>query len=153
MQNSWLKDLATFRNPQSPLTFISYLHTHNRMAEFVNRGSVPTRKEYTDYLTWGVQQVTKKGIEVHYSTEVVEISKGPEDTLQIYTTDSRTGEQKVYFARASSDLIPFHFRFRSYSKFRGYCHLTWRNLSLSSTRDWPFASPSDHSQWQLCILH
>ncbi|CDO69497.1 hypothetical protein BN946_scf184785.g2 [Trametes cinnabarina] len=46
MQISFLKDLATLRSPQSPFTFLAYLHSQDRLLNFINRGSfTPTRKE------------------------------------------------------------------------------------------------------------
>jgi L-ornithine N5-oxygenase len=60
MQISCLKDLATLRNPTSPFTFLSYLHEHNRLVSFINRGSViPTRREYADYLKWAANKVKR----------------------------------------------------------------------------------------------
>src|SRR5690242_15575313 len=36
MQISFLKDLATYRDPVSRFSFISYLHASNRLVQFVN---------------------------------------------------------------------------------------------------------------------
>ena len=36
MQISFLKDLATLRNPQSSFTFINYLHEKKRLSDFIN---------------------------------------------------------------------------------------------------------------------
>ncbi|MDP2710696.1 MAG: SidA/IucD/PvdA family monooxygenase [Solirubrobacteraceae bacterium] len=53
MQVSFLKDLVTMRNPASCFSFVSYLHHRDRMADFINYGSVfPTRLEFHDYLEW-----------------------------------------------------------------------------------------------------
>lgn len=53
MQISYLKDLVTLRNPASPYSFLSYLHDHGRLADFINYGSAfPTRLEFHDYLEW-----------------------------------------------------------------------------------------------------
>ncbi|KAG0146324.1 hypothetical protein CROQUDRAFT_92779 [Cronartium quercuum f. sp. fusiforme G11] len=83
MQISFLKDLATFRNPGSPFTFINYLHHHHRLASFVNRSTfTPTRLEFSDYLKWVSNQVINSpkhptGINVCYDQRVtsVEIKK------------------------------------------------------------------------------
>src|SRR3954452_16441388 len=37
MQISFLKDLVTFRTPNSPYSFVSYLHSEGRLAAFANR--------------------------------------------------------------------------------------------------------------------
>ena len=47
MQISFLKDLATLRNPSSTYSFISYLHAHGRLATFVNLSTfTPSRVEF-----------------------------------------------------------------------------------------------------------
>jgi L-ornithine N5-oxygenase len=74
MQISFLKDLATLRNPQSPFTFINYLYQHNRLSQFINLGTfLPTRLEYQDYLRWCAGHFERQGI-VFYGQEVVEVS-------------------------------------------------------------------------------
>ncbi|KAI9724256.1 MAG: hypothetical protein M1828_003680 [Chrysothrix sp. TS-e1954] len=53
MQITFLKDLATFRNPRSAFTFINYLHAHRRLAKFTNLSTfLPLRAEYEDYMRW-----------------------------------------------------------------------------------------------------
>lgn len=73
---SCLKDLVTLRKPSSPLTFLSYLHSQDRLVAFINRGStIPTRREFADYLSWAAREVEKRGIQVAYAEEVIGISK------------------------------------------------------------------------------
>src|SRR5687768_7479125 len=53
MRVSYLKDLVTMRNPASGYSFLSYLHDHDRLADFINYGSAhPLRVEFHDYLDW-----------------------------------------------------------------------------------------------------
>ncbi|MGW6457456.1 lysine N(6)-hydroxylase/L-ornithine N(5)-oxygenase family protein [Streptomyces sp. NPDC055078] len=53
MQVSFLKDLATMRDPGSRFTFLRYLHDRGRLADFINQKSFfPTRVEFHDYLRW-----------------------------------------------------------------------------------------------------
>lgn len=53
MQISFLKDLATLRNPQSHFTFINYLKSQGRLEDFINiQTFFPSREEYNDYLNW-----------------------------------------------------------------------------------------------------
>lgn len=79
MQISFLKDLATFRNPSSPFTFLQYLHSHNRLASFVNRSTfTPTRREFADYLTWSSNQVIDRStshtnVFVKYDQRVINV--------------------------------------------------------------------------------
>lgn len=52
-QVSFLKDLATLRNPRSRFSFLNYLHTKGRLDEFVNMSTFhPYRTEMSDYLQW-----------------------------------------------------------------------------------------------------
>ena len=39
MQISFLKDLATLRNPRSQFTFLNYLYTNSRLVQFSNLGT------------------------------------------------------------------------------------------------------------------
>lgn len=53
MQISFIKDLATLRNPRSEFTFTNYLHQKNRLVAFTNLGTfLPLREEYNDYMSW-----------------------------------------------------------------------------------------------------
>ena len=53
MQISFLKDLATLRDPRSKFTFLNYLKTKNRLVPFTNLSTfLPLREEYNDYMSW-----------------------------------------------------------------------------------------------------
>lgn len=53
MQISYLKDLATLRNPRSRFTFVNYLHEQGRLPDFINlKTFFPSRREFSDYLDW-----------------------------------------------------------------------------------------------------
>ncbi|KPH65600.1 ornithine monooxygenase [Pseudoalteromonas porphyrae] len=53
LQVSFLKDLVTLRNPTSPYSFLNYLHSHNRLVDFINLSTFyPSRLEFNDYLRW-----------------------------------------------------------------------------------------------------
>ncbi|KAI9659864.1 MAG: hypothetical protein M1821_001216 [Bathelium mastoideum] len=53
MQITFIKDLATLRNPKSEFTFLNYLHRKGRLVQFTNLGTfLPQRIEYEDYLRW-----------------------------------------------------------------------------------------------------
>jgi L-ornithine N5-oxygenase len=57
MQISFLKDLATLRNPTSRFTFINYLYEKGRLTDFANLKSFfPSRHEFNDYLSWAAEQ-------------------------------------------------------------------------------------------------
>lgn len=73
MQVHFLKDLVTLRNPQSPFTFVNYLHSEGRIDSFINMGqSSPLRSDYSEYLRWAASHFNHG---VRYGAEVVEIKK------------------------------------------------------------------------------
>ncbi|KAL0946573.1 hypothetical protein HGRIS_012776 [Hohenbuehelia grisea] len=97
MQISFLKDLATLRSPRSPITFLSYLSSQNRLVSFINRGStIPTRKEYADYLSWAAQYVQDHGVEVGYGQEVVAVHDREDTTIDVHVRSVASGEVKVF---------------------------------------------------------
>ena len=87
MQVSYLKDLATLRNPRSGFSFVSYLHAKDRLADFINYGSAyPTRREFHDYLEWAAARIP--GDTVGYGTEVTSLRLvpgpgGPADLVEV----------------------------------------------------------------------
>ncbi|MET7300985.1 SidA/IucD/PvdA family monooxygenase [Embleya sp. NPDC005575] len=71
MQISFMKDLATFRNPVSRFSFVSYLHASDRLTQFVNNQDFfPTRQEFHQYLEWAAAGFADR---VRYGTEVTGI--------------------------------------------------------------------------------
>lgn len=68
MQISFLKDLATLRDPRSRFTFINYLKERDRLEDFINiQTFFPTREEYNDYLGWAASHFDDQ---VHYGQAV-----------------------------------------------------------------------------------
>ncbi|MCT2586393.1 lysine N(6)-hydroxylase/L-ornithine N(5)-oxygenase family protein [Actinophytocola gossypii] len=71
MQVSFLKDLVTMRNPTSGFSFLSYLHSSNRLMDFINQKSLfPLRVEFHDYLEWAAARVADS---VRYQREVIAV--------------------------------------------------------------------------------
>ncbi|MCE7914534.1 MAG: ornithine monooxygenase [Nitrosomonas sp. PRO4] len=71
MQVSFLKDLATMRNPCSHFTFTNYLHQKNRLQDFINlKTFFPSRHEFNDYLAWAASHFDHS---CAYGEEVIEI--------------------------------------------------------------------------------
>lgn len=71
LQVSFLKDLATMRNPTSDFGFLSYLQARGRLVDFINHKSLfPTRVEFHDYLEWAAARLDHL---VSYGSDVVEI--------------------------------------------------------------------------------
>lgn len=119
MQISFIKDLASLRNPRSEFTFLNYLHEKNRLVEFTNLGTfLPHRLEYEDYMRWCSQWFDDV---VEYNQEVVQVI--PEKTskngvvesfnvlsrnvLTQQTTSLRT--RHVVIAAGGRANIPAHF--------------------------------------------
>ncbi|KAL1947917.1 hypothetical protein VTO73DRAFT_13641 [Trametes versicolor] len=103
MQISFLKDLATLRSPESPITFLAYLHSQGRLLSFINRGSfTPTRREYSDYLAWVADYVEKRGIQVRYGEEVVGVTRLDDGTVEVRSRNVATGEES---SRRSKNII------------------------------------------------
>jgi len=71
MQVSFLKDLATMRNPTSDFSFVAYMHEIGRLVDFVNhKVFFPLRAEFHGYLEWAAARVAHN---VRYGSEVVAV--------------------------------------------------------------------------------
>ena len=71
MQISFLKDIATLRDPRSRFTFINYLKIKNRLVVFINLSTfLPLREEYNDYMSWCASHFES---DVRYGQECVQI--------------------------------------------------------------------------------
>ncbi|UFQ18658.1 MULTISPECIES: lysine N(6)-hydroxylase/L-ornithine N(5)-oxygenase family protein [Streptomyces] len=113
MQVSFLKDLATFRNPVSRFSFVSYLHDAGRLANFVNTQTFfPTRQEFHQYLEWAAAKLAHP---VSYHSNVVgirvprEATGGPSPYVQVQVEDADTGRTRLVNARnvaVSTGLVP-----------------------------------------------
>jgi L-ornithine N5-oxygenase len=77
MQVSFLKDLVTMRNPTSEFSFLSYLHSADRLVDFINQKSLfPLRVEFHDYLEWAAGRLDHS---VRYGHEVIAVEPVTED--------------------------------------------------------------------------
>ncbi len=98
MQVSFLKDLATLRNPASRFTFVNYLHDNNRLDSFINMGTFfPTRVEYNDYMRWSADQFKEH---VHYGQEVIAIEPveqgGEVEWVRVRSRNADGSEQEIF---------------------------------------------------------
>jgi L-ornithine N5-monooxygenase len=105
MQISFLKDLATPRDPRSKFTFINYLFEKGRLNQFINLSTfLPTRVEYEDYLRWCASHFEKEG-KVAYGMEVESIrpaaknSGGKVTSWEVTASDASTGNSVTHRAR------------------------------------------------------
>ncbi|GAA2257164.1 lysine N(6)-hydroxylase/L-ornithine N(5)-oxygenase family protein [Streptomyces amakusaensis] len=103
MQVSFLKDLATMRDPGSRFTFLRYLHERGRLADFINQKSFfPTRVEFHDYLRWCAASFTDR---VSYGREAVAVRPverdGPVESFDVLSrpADGEGGPDRVVRAR------------------------------------------------------
>jgi L-ornithine N5-oxygenase len=72
MQVSFLKDLATMRNPATEFSFLKYLQAKDRLVDFINlKQFFPSRIEFHDYLEWAA---SKCGAQVLYGTRAIKVS-------------------------------------------------------------------------------
>lgn len=101
MQVSFLKDLATMRNPNSRYTYLTYLHAHGRLPTFINSKMIhPYRVEFHDYLRWAAAQLDEH---VSYGSTVVAVRPvqgvdGHVDLLEV-VTEGTDGARRVQRAR------------------------------------------------------
>jgi len=108
MQVSFLKDLATLRNPVSSFSFVSYLHDTGRLVRFVNNGDFfATRREFQDYLRWAEARLTGP---VQYNSEVLAVDR-PDggDVLRVHVRNTGSGTIRYVHARnivISTGLVP-----------------------------------------------
>lgn len=71
MQVSFLKDLATLRNPASRFSFVAYLQSKGRLNDFINHKCwFPSRVEFNDYLEWAASAFDRM---VDYGSDVIAI--------------------------------------------------------------------------------
>ena len=101
MQISFIKDLASLRDPRSNFTFLNYLHKNDRLVEFINLDTfLPARVEYEDYLRWCAGHFDDV---VRYQNEVLSVSPvhetGPLKTFTVTSRHTQTGVTTNYQAR------------------------------------------------------
>lgn len=102
MQISFIKDLATLRNPRSEFTFLNYLHRHNRLVDFTNLSTfLPARVEYEDYLRWCSSFFTRL---VQFGQQVVSVSpndtsRGAVRSFSVRSEEIATGKIHTYRGR------------------------------------------------------
>lgn len=99
MQISFLKDLATPRDPRSHFTFLNYLFEKRRLNNFINLSTfLPSRMEYEDYLRWCASHFERQG-KVAYGMEVEGVRVGERGA------DGKVTSWEVTARSSNGDLI------------------------------------------------
>ena len=102
MQISFIKDLASLRDPRSHFTFLNYLHKNDRLIDFTNLSTfLPARSEFEDYLRWCASHFDDV---VKYNNEAVSVSPvheeaGPSQTFVITSRNVKSGATTSYKSR------------------------------------------------------
>lgn len=102
LQVSFLKDLVTLVDPTSPLSFLAFLHDHQRLYRFLNaRFPAVSRHEFEEYLRWVCHKV--ETVRLGHSVDRIEIR---EDEFQIEAGGSATRSKNVVIATGLRPLLP-----------------------------------------------
>jgi L-ornithine N5-oxygenase len=102
MQVSFLKDLATLRDPRSRFSFLYYLWSQGRLSEFINLSDFrPSRVEFTDYLRWAAAQLADG---VKYGHDVLGVAPvagrdGRVEMLEVRVRETASGREATCRAR------------------------------------------------------
>ena len=92
-QVSFLKDLATQRNPRSRFTFLNYLHEQGHLDAFVNLGTfTPYRQEISDYLQWVARQFEHVTLRYHARAEQLEPDYDAQGRVAAWRTTFSDGQ-------------------------------------------------------------
>ena len=89
------------RDPTSAYSFLNFLHTQGRLAQYINREEkVPSRREWSAYLAWAAQRMDSY---VQYNRVVTDIEPverhGKVAFLKVLAKNLATGEQETVLAR------------------------------------------------------
>ncbi|KKZ67489.1 hypothetical protein EMCG_06866 [[Emmonsia] crescens] len=103
MQISFIKDLATLRNPRSHFTFLNYLHKKGRLVHFTNLCTLlPFREEFNDYMKWCASHFKDW---VQYNQEVVSVTAvettpgWPAEYFKLMARDVHSGQLRELSAK------------------------------------------------------
>lgn len=112
LQNSFLKDLITLKNPKSSFTFLNYLSECGRIEDFVNRRCFfPNRREITDYMAWAAKSFSNH---VLYDAMALRIFPESGNRIIIEYKEEKNGEisslscTHLILGIGAQPYIPFH---------------------------------------------
>lgn len=137
-QHNPLRDFATPRNPQSRFGFLTYLHEHGRLFDYLNLGvHYPLRTDYAIYIRWVAHQFDDI---VRYGKDVVSIEILNSSPIELYQVKTKDGEtflsRSVIFAPGRTPYIPRVFRGHKSNKIVHFGHYrtALEQLARSDTR-------------------
>lgn len=106
MENPFLFDLATPRNPRSAFSYVNYLLARKRLIEFANSDRLnPLREEFSDYLAWCAEQFKDQ---VKYNSEVVKVNgEAEKDVINTWKVVVKDGSSTEYLVRTRNIIAPF----------------------------------------------
>jgi L-ornithine N5-oxygenase len=105
MENSFIYDLATTRNPRSAFSYVNYLLAQNRLVEFANSDRLnPLREEFEDYLRWCAQKFKDQ---VRYQSEVVGVIPDQDaDSVRSWKVTVKGSNGSTYMVRTKNLAAP-----------------------------------------------
>lgn len=105
MDDPFMFDLATLRNPRTSFSYVNYLLARKRLIEFANSDRLnPLREEFDDYMKWCAEQFKE---EVRYSSEVINVIPEQENQLvKSWKIMVRNGTGQPYAIRAKNLIAP-----------------------------------------------
>ncbi len=102
LQVSLFKDLVTLANPCNKFSFLSYLHQHNRLYQFLNaRFEQMSRQEFRGYLKW----VAKNNEHVVFGEEVLNV-EFKDDLFHVETTQRYITSENVVIGVGTQPNVP-----------------------------------------------
>jgi L-ornithine N5-oxygenase len=100
VQISFLKDLATLRDPKSRFTFVNYLHASGRLQSFINlKQGNPTRAEFTDYFRWAAAAFKDRCCYGETVESVEPAARNGRISRLLVTSRTSAGERRSRLAR------------------------------------------------------
>ncbi|KQW93457.1 ornithine monooxygenase [Massilia sp. Root418] len=103
MQISFLKDLATLRNPSSRYTFLNYLHQQQRLQDFINlKTFYPSRQEFNDYLGWAARHFAAQ---CRYGEEVTAVHPVQQGGRVTHLSVQSRGADGVLHERLARNIV------------------------------------------------
>ncbi|KAF2655200.1 hypothetical protein K491DRAFT_434567 [Lophiostoma macrostomum CBS 122681] len=105
MENAFVYDLATTRNPRSRYSYVNYLLSQKRLVEFANSDRLnPLRIEFEEYLRWCATQFEDQ---VRYGSEVLVVSpERKDDAVKSWSVKVRDNAGNTYSVRTRSIAAP-----------------------------------------------